>query len=111
MDIRTVLASALLAATGTLPASGDDVGRWDVPGVSSHAWESHPPIERGRAHVRTPITKSPPTPFPHPAPISSVDVREGRLAGGVGRSQPRRSVGQNPRFDGVKPAAPGRNMR
>lgn len=45
MDIRTVLASALLAATGTLPASGDDVVRWDVPGVSSHAWESHPAID------------------------------------------------------------------
>src|SRR3546814_14950488 len=45
MDIRTVLASALLAATGALPASGDDVVRWDVPGVSSHAWESHPAID------------------------------------------------------------------
>src|SRR3546814_11457424 len=45
MDIRTVLASALLAATGTLPASGDDVVRWDVPGVSSHAWELHAALD------------------------------------------------------------------
>ena len=45
MDIHGVLASALLAATGVAPASGGDVVRWHVPGVSSAAWESHPAID------------------------------------------------------------------
>ena len=45
MDIRTALASALLLATGVAPASGGEVMRWDVPGVSSPAWESHPAID------------------------------------------------------------------